>query len=218
MSNGAVSLQNFLYFPVFSMLPQADELDANYYSENCQGILMPSRTWCFVAEIVSDALSQEAVLGHRVEVRDLSGNIHSILFYPEPSTVGFFQFDELQTGCTIFIRYAQRCFFSDLATEAIKVEDMNFVKIIGCNLDTLMYVSQACLDQGATCQACHSGLGTLGGSVTKCEACQAAVYCSPSCRQAHVGVHKSYCYLLQELGTVFNVDLDRFVHYVPFRN
>lgn len=29
------------------------------------GMLMPSRTWCFVAEIVSDALSQEAVLGHR---------------------------------------------------------------------------------------------------------------------------------------------------------
>jgi hypothetical protein len=67
-------------------------------------------------------------------------------------------------------------------------------------------------------QACHSGLGSLGGSVTKCEACQTSAYCSPSCRQVHVGVHRSYCYLLQELGTVFNVDLDRFVHYVPFRN
>ncbi len=61
----AVSLQNFLYFPPFCMLPQADELDASFYSENVQGMLLPSRTWCFIAEIVTDALSQEAVLGHR---------------------------------------------------------------------------------------------------------------------------------------------------------
>lgn len=31
------SLQNRLYFPAFQDLPQADDLDANYYAENGQG-------------------------------------------------------------------------------------------------------------------------------------------------------------------------------------
>jgi len=34
----STSLQNFHYFPPFCMLPQADELDPNYYSENGQGM------------------------------------------------------------------------------------------------------------------------------------------------------------------------------------
>lgn len=33
----SVSLANFRFFPPFVMLPQADELDANYYAENVQG-------------------------------------------------------------------------------------------------------------------------------------------------------------------------------------
>lgn len=68
-----------------------------------QGMILPSRTWCFVAEIVSDALSQEAVLGHRVEVRDLAGDIRSILFYPDESA-SYFDWRQLKTGSTIFIR------------------------------------------------------------------------------------------------------------------
>ena len=54
-------------------------------------------------------------------MRDLSGDIKSVLFYPDPSTIGGFEFSDLRAGCTLCIRYAQRCFFSDLATEAIKV-------------------------------------------------------------------------------------------------
>ena len=34
------------------------------------GLVMPARTWAFVGEIVTDSLSQLAVLGHRVEVSD----------------------------------------------------------------------------------------------------------------------------------------------------
>ena len=58
----------------------------------------------------------------RVEVRDLYGDIKSVLFYPpDLVSVGEFRFTDLKAGCTLFIRYAQRCYFSDLATEAIKV-------------------------------------------------------------------------------------------------
>jgi hypothetical protein len=37
------------------------------------GLVMPARTWAFVGEIVTDSLSQLAVLGHRVEVNDHDG-------------------------------------------------------------------------------------------------------------------------------------------------
>jgi hypothetical protein len=46
------------------------------------GMLQPARTWCFVGEIVRDTLSNMPVLGHRVEVRDITGAVHSIMFYP----------------------------------------------------------------------------------------------------------------------------------------
>ena len=64
---------------------------------------------------------------HRVEVRDLSGDTKSVLFYPDPGLIGAFRFTDLRAGCTICIRYAQRCFFSDLATEAIKVCGSMFI-------------------------------------------------------------------------------------------
>jgi len=58
-------------------------------------MLQPSRTWCFVGEIVHDSLSQMPVLGNRVEVRDASGAIHSIMFYP---TSGKFDFSLVRVG------------------------------------------------------------------------------------------------------------------------
>lgn len=38
-----------------------------------------------------DALSQMPVLGHRVEVRDASGAVHSIMFYPVAGSLDFTQ-------------------------------------------------------------------------------------------------------------------------------
>lgn len=35
-----------------------------------------------------------------------------------------FETRQLKVGNTIFVRYATRCYFSDLSTEAIKVEDL----------------------------------------------------------------------------------------------
>jgi hypothetical protein len=36
---------------------------------------------------------------------------------------------QLKAGHTVFVRYASRVFFSDLATEAIKVEDLKWVNV-----------------------------------------------------------------------------------------
>lgn len=55
------SLENRQYFPVFSELPLTDEFsDPNYYHEAPGGQIIPSKTWCFFAEIVDNSLSQVA--------------------------------------------------------------------------------------------------------------------------------------------------------------
>ena len=43
---------------------------------DASGMLLPNRTWTFFGEIVGDSLSQLSVLGHRVEVRDVTGSVH----------------------------------------------------------------------------------------------------------------------------------------------
>ncbi|KAG2454263.1 hypothetical protein HYH02_001295 [Chlamydomonas schloesseri] len=208
------SLQNRLYFPSFAELPQADELDNNYFTEQPNGMLLPNRTWTFFGEIVADSLSQLSVLGHRVEVRDVTGSVHSILFFP---TSGSLDMGALRTGATVFVRYAMRCFFSDLATEAIKVEELNFVKVIPMNLDTLLYTAAMYFDRQSHCAACGACVAGLGGGAPRCESCQAAVYCSGACREANAPLHGSFCALCCELAQVFNLSFDSFIEWVPFR-
>eukprot|EP00798_Chlamydomonas_sp_ICE-L_P020607 gene20607-27407_t len=184
-TTASVSLQNPLYFPPFSMLPAAEDLGGSYFQETQQGLVMPARTWAYVGEIVNADLSQLAVLGHRVEVRDVSGDVHSVLFYPVAgkedlldnlelqvgSTIfilpDLLDYSELQVGSTIFIRYAQRCYFSDLSTEALKVEDPSFVKL---------FVSQAYFEQSQYCMCCRTDVSHLGGSALKCDNCGTATF------------------------------------------
>jgi len=207
-------LHNPALFPLFEDLPLMEEMDSTYYMETPQGMLQPARTWCFVGEIVHDALSHMPVLGHRVEVRDMSGATHSIMFYP---TAGGLDFGQLKMGNTIFVRYATRCFFSDLATEAIKVEDLNFVKVIPLNLDSLVYMSQLFFEQGPVCCNCQRDISMQGGAAPRCNSCLTAKYCSQACKEMNMPVHTSFCSICQDLQEVFGVDFDRFIQYVPFR-
>ncbi|GIL63911.1 hypothetical protein Vafri_17919 [Volvox africanus] len=208
------SLQNRLYFPAFGELPPADDLDNNYFTEQSNGMLLPNRTWTFFGEIVSDSLSHISMLGHRVEVRDVTGSVHSVLFFP---TSGNLNMEDLRVGHTVFIRYAMRCFFSDLATEAIKVEDLNFVKVIAMNLDTLLYTASLYFDRQSNCAACGGSVAALGGAAPRCETCQAAVYCSPTCCAINAPAHGSFCRLCCELSEVLNLSFDSFIEWVPFR-
>lgn len=211
---GAGGLHNPLYFPVFSALPQVDDYDCAYYSETAQNMLVPSRTWCFVGEIVSDALAGMAVLGHRVEVRDMAGETHSIMFYPE---AGHLDMSLLRTGHTIFIRYAHRCFFSDLSSEAIKVEDLNMVHVVPADLDSLLYVSGAFFSESSHCAQCHGDLAAARGLVRQCGECGSCAYCSDQCLAANAPQHATFCFYCRQLRPVFGVDFERWTQYVPFR-
>jgi hypothetical protein len=63
---------------------------------------------------------------HRVEVRDVFGEQASVLFNPGEMT---FNPHSLKVGSTLFVRYAQKCFFSDMSTEVLKVDDTAMVKV-----------------------------------------------------------------------------------------
>lgn len=207
-------LGNRVYFPAFHELPSADDIDMNYWSETDQGMLMPSRTWCAVGEIIDDSLSQMPGFGNRVEVRDMYGDVRSVLFYPES---GHFDFRLLKTGNTLFLRYAQRCVFSDLMTEAIKVEDLSFVKVIPKHLDLLLYVSGIYFERAGNCSACGQQLLAPGCLPTKCSTCQVASYCSQQCMANHVQHHSPCCSICKQLSDVFNIDYECFTGYIPFR-
>ena len=51
---------------------------------------------------------------NRVEVRDIAGETTSVLFGNE---AGSLDFRELRVGSTLYVRYAAKCFFSDLSTQ-----------------------------------------------------------------------------------------------------
>lgn len=149
---------------------------------------------------------------HRVEVRDITGETASILFSPDQGSLDFRQ---LQTGSTVFVRYATKCYFSDLMTQVLKVENLDFVKVIACGLDMLLCFSQYYYSRQSHCNACGREINSSVG--VTCSQCRAATYCSADCQAQHSAEHKSHCGLCQELGDVLNVDFERFLSPVPFR-
>lgn len=50
---------------------------------------------------------------HRIEVRDITGQCHSILFSPDQQL----DYWQLKIGSTVFVRYAAKAYFSDLMTQ-----------------------------------------------------------------------------------------------------
>ncbi|KAF8072789.1 hypothetical protein HT031_000449 [Scenedesmus sp. PABB004] len=204
------TLDNRQYFPSFDELPLMDEfVDPVYYADVGGGTMLPTKHWAFVADIVDDSLSHMADFFHRVEVRDLTGTSASVLFTPDQRM----NYGQLRRGCTLFVRYAAKAYFSDLITQVIKVEDCAYVKVIPRPLDDLMMLS-AWYFGGSTCAACRA---PLGGAGVACGRCEAAHYCGGACMAAHAREHAAHCGLCASLMQVLNVDMDRFMQPVPFR-
>lgn len=209
----AASLGNRQYFPSFAELPIVDEfLDPNYYVEVAGGGIYPIKTWCFFAEIMDDSLSQMPEFFNRCEVRDITGETASVLFGQDGGAA--MAFHELRAGATLFVRYACKCYFSDLSTQVLKVEDLSMAKVIPAPLDVLLSLSQHYWDR-SRCAACRSP-PAAASATSWCQGCGAAAYCSAECRQRHAQEHASHCHLCFELSAVLSIDFDRYVEPVPF--
>lgn len=202
---------------MFDELPLMDEyVDPHYYCDVGGGTMLPLKHWCYYAEIIDAALSQMADFFHRIEVRDITGQCHSILFSPDQQL----DYWNLKRGSTVFVRYASKAYFSDLMTQVIKVEDCSFVMVIPRGMDELVMLSQWYFGARSSCSACRrdlSGHSAAGQPVLQCHECEAAQYCSQECQQRHAQEHATHCGLCQEMMQVLNVDMDRFIQPVPFR-
>jgi hypothetical protein len=116
--------------------------------------------------------------------------------------------------------FASRVFFSDLATEAIKVEDLDLCCVIPCGVDILYSLSHAYFGSHAQCVGCSQPVQAAGGGGSAertCSGCGCSRYCSNGCKGAHRPNHLSHCRVVALLGQVVNIDYDRFVDWVAFR-
>jgi hypothetical protein len=151
---------------------------------------------------------------HRVEVRDITGETTSVLFSADEYS---FDYRKLRCGHTVFVRYASKCYFSDLMTQVLKVDDMDFVKVISQPLDTLLCFSSFYYGMPNRCLGCAGDISSSTSGRCSCEHCGAANYCSHPCKQRHMPEHQQHCHICQELGDVVNVDFERYLSPVPFR-
>lgn len=156
---------------------------------------------------------------NRCEVRDITGEPASVLFGGDGGAGGGgggLDFGALRVGATLFVRYACKCYFSDLSTQVLKVEDLSMAKVIAAPLDVLLALSQHYYGGRDRCAGCHSAL-PAAGALAWCDGCHAAAYCSEACRGRHAGEHAGHCRLCHELSAVLSIDFDRYVEPVPFR-
>lgn len=151
---------------------------------------------------------------NRCEVRDITGETASVLF-GDANARGF-DFASLRAGATLFVRYASKCYFSDLSTQVLKAEDVAMVKVVDAPLDLLLALSQHYYGDRARCAACKCALPPAG-ALHWCGGCDAAAYCGEACLRRHAPEHGGHCHLCRELGAVLSVDYDRFVEPIPFR-
>jgi hypothetical protein len=101
-------------------------------------------------------------------------------------------------------------------TQVLKVDDMDFVKVIQQPLDLLLTFSSFYYGSATTCLAC-GGDAANSSSRAACQRCEVARYCSPACLQRHQAEHATHCAICRQLAGVLNVDFDRFSECVPFR-
>lgn len=67
------------------------------------------------------------------------------------------------------------------------------------------------------CLHCGQALAGRGSALSKCHACESAVYCSDDCSAANAPQHASFCSYLRQLRCVFDIDFERWTQWVPFR-
>ena len=126
-------------FPSFSDLP-LDVLPDPDHCEIIKSDFHYKRTWCFLAEITNDEMSQAfGFFGrNRIAVKDRTSydNI-PVLFYPE---MGYFDFKTLKKGCTVAVLFAERHHFMD-GTIGLRIENLDTIKVLECNLKELFGLS-----------------------------------------------------------------------------
>lgn len=115
------NLRHPLNFPIFASCPASDSLDPSYFQTLDEGVSLPLRHWCLLAEIVS----KEGFLRLRLQVKDGAGYQFPIDFHLEDHSPAPW---DCQLGNTIAILYACQHRFPDRSV-AIRQEMVDTFKV-----------------------------------------------------------------------------------------
>ena len=200
-------LQNRHYFPAFRDLGEDNDLDLRYWQESSFGCYECAYTWCFVAEIVNDELSQIPFLRNRVNVRDRNGQDNiNISFYPESGT---FNFRTLKRGHTICVIQAQQHYFLDMSI-GLRIECLDSVKVIPCGLSDLFALSKHYSQNANSCWECGKA-NDEESSLKKCAACKVACYCDKQCQTKDWKErHRVWCKAIPEFLKLTKIDYSKY--------
>ncbi len=99
---GMLGLRHPQHFPSFAELPDYDSPRGPYYSEECGGMMIKTKHWCFLAEIVDVySLVSFPVFRPRVLVKTVWGEKLIVHFHHEASDVPTtFAWEDLKKGST----------------------------------------------------------------------------------------------------------------------
>ena len=201
--------QNERFFPAFQDLGVDNDLDLRYWKQSSFGSYKYTYTWCFVAEIEDDELSQIPFLRNRVHVRDRNGQGDiNISFYPES---GMFNYRALKRGHTICVMQAEQHYFLDRSI-GLRIEHLDTVKVIPCGLSDLFALSKQYSQNANSCWRCSKTASDEGSSLKKCAACKLACYCDKQCQTKDWKErHKVWCKAIPEFLKLTRIDYSKYV-------
>ena len=204
--------QNEDHFPAFRDLGYENDLNLKYWQPSTLGYYVYdyAYTWCFVAEITNDEVSQ--IPGHmfrnRVYVQDRKGQDNiPISFHPEGGT---FDFRTLKRGHTICVIQAELHLFLDM-TIGLRIEGLDTVKVIPCGLNDLLALSKHYSQTTNSCWGCGKTASDEGSSLKKCAACKLACYCDKQCQTKDWKErHRVWCKAIPEFLKMTEIDYSDF--------
>ena len=209
MRQKADTFQSEDYFPAFQDLGYENDLNPKYWQQTPFGYDY-AYTWCFVAEITDDEVSQISgpMFRNRVYVRDRKGQGHiPIFFYPEG---GKFDFRTLKRGHTICVIQAQQHLFADM-TIGLRIEYLHTVKVIPCGLNDLFALSKHYSQNANSCWGCGKTPSDEESSLKKCAACQLACYCDKQCQTKDWKErHRVWCKAVPEFLKMTKIDYSKY--------
>lgn len=195
-------------FPSFLHLPDFNELPRSHYEMHDETIgFLPSRHWCFVAEIIED----QSDLRPRVFVRTRFGEKTLVSFHPEcdvepPQT---FKIKDLKVGRTIAIMYAQRKHMLDGST-GIRCERLNHVFVFKASMNTVLRQARFIRSAITSRRRCFfADCVEIPDSLLKCGRCKLALYCGKEHQQlAWPESHKGLCSQMRVLKALLELDMN----------
>jgi hypothetical protein len=135
------------HFPSFADLPEYDSPWGPYYIQKCGGMMVKTKHWCFLAEIVDVS----SFFRPRVLVRTDGGEELIVHFHheasEEPTT---FEWRDLEKGSTLALMYSYRKRMRDMS-EGIRHEHLDSVFVFRASLEKLLKESDILIRDPPTC-------------------------------------------------------------------